>query len=97
MLSLLLILIVLISIFCHEIKAGCPFSDKFNGRFPSIQPNVYANSASLDITRASSATDYAAALSLLDWAAVVTDIKALLTNSQSFWPADFGNYGNALP
>lgn len=29
----------------------------------------------------------------LDFDAVAADIKTLLTNSQSFWPADFGNYG----
>lgn len=28
-----------------------------------------------------------------DFDAVAADITALLTNSQSFWPADFGNYG----
>jgi catalase-peroxidase len=30
------------------------------------------------------------------FAAVKEDIKAMLTNSQDFWPADFGNYGGLM-
>jgi len=37
--------------------------------------------------------DYAAAFNALDLAAVKADIDALLTESQDWWPADFGNYG----
>ncbi len=37
--------------------------------------------------------DYAAAFKTLDLAAVKADIAAVLTNSQDWWPADFGNYG----
>ena len=37
--------------------------------------------------------DYAAEFNKLDLAAVKRDIDALLTNSQDWWPADFGNYG----
>jgi catalase-peroxidase len=37
--------------------------------------------------------DYAAAFSKLDLAAVKTDIDAVLTTSQPWWPADYGNYG----
>lgn len=37
--------------------------------------------------------DYAAAFETLDLAAVKKDIAALLTDSQDWWPADFGNYG----
>lgn len=37
--------------------------------------------------------DYAAEFSKLDLKAVKADIDALLTTSQSWWPADFGNYG----
>jgi catalase-peroxidase len=37
--------------------------------------------------------DYAEAFGELDLAAVKADIDALLTDSQDWWPADFGNYG----
>jgi catalase-peroxidase len=37
--------------------------------------------------------DYAAAFARLDLAAVKKDVDAVLTNSQDWWPADFGNYG----
>jgi catalase-peroxidase len=37
--------------------------------------------------------DYAAAFQSLDLAAVKADIAEVLTTSQDWWPADFGNYG----
>ncbi|MEU6661821.1 catalase/peroxidase HPI [Streptomyces sp. NPDC046821] len=37
--------------------------------------------------------DYAAAFQTLDLAAVKQDIAEVLTTSQDWWPADFGNYG----
>ncbi|GAA1899064.1 catalase/peroxidase HPI [Actinomadura bangladeshensis] len=37
--------------------------------------------------------DYAEAFNGLDLPAVKADIAALLTDSQDWWPADFGNYG----
>ncbi|WP_207239121.1 catalase/peroxidase HPI [Pseudomonas sp. GW456-L15] len=37
--------------------------------------------------------DYAAEFNSLDLAAVKRDLLALMTDSQSWWPADFGHYG----
>ncbi|MCU7820490.1 catalase/peroxidase HPI [Kitasatospora sp. DSM 101779] len=37
--------------------------------------------------------DYAAAFTSLDLAAVKRDIAEVLTTSQDWWPADYGNYG----
>jgi catalase-peroxidase len=37
--------------------------------------------------------DYAAAFRALDLAAVKGDLAALMTDSQPWWPADFGHYG----
>ena len=37
--------------------------------------------------------DYAKAFKSLDLAAVKTDLTALMTDSQDWWPADFGHYG----
>ena len=37
--------------------------------------------------------DYAEAVSKLDLAQVKADVEAVLTDSQDWWPADWGNYG----
>ena len=37
--------------------------------------------------------DYAAEFKSLDLNAVIKDLRALMTNSQEWWPADFGHYG----
>ncbi|POS76400.1 catalase-peroxidase 2 [Diaporthe helianthi] len=55
----------------------------------------------LDVLRQNSAEinpygadfNYAKSFGTLDLAAVKADLKALLKNSQAFWPADFGHYG----
>ncbi len=37
--------------------------------------------------------DYAEAVGTLDYDAVAADVDALMTDSQDWWPADFGHYG----
>jgi len=37
--------------------------------------------------------DYAAEFATLDLNAVIADLHALMTDSQSWWPADYGHYG----
>jgi catalase-peroxidase len=37
--------------------------------------------------------DYAAEFKTLDLNAVIADLRALMTDSQPWWPADFGHYG----
>jgi catalase-peroxidase len=37
--------------------------------------------------------DYAKAFKSLDLSAVIKDLEALMTDSQEWWPADFGHYG----
>src|ERR1700683_166912 len=39
------------------------------------------------------AFDYAAEFKTLDLNAVIRDLHALMTDSQEWWPADFGHYG----
>jgi len=40
--------------------------------------------------------DYAKEFESLDLNAVVKDLQGLMTNSQDWWPADFGNYGGLM-
>jgi catalase-peroxidase len=37
--------------------------------------------------------DYAAAFNSMDYAALKADLHALMTDSQDWWPADYGHYG----
>ncbi len=37
--------------------------------------------------------DYATAFNALDYASVKRDLRALMTDSQPWWPADYGHYG----
>ena len=40
--------------------------------------------------------DYAKEFQSLDLDAVIRDLHALMTNSQEWWPADFGHYGGLM-
>jgi catalase-peroxidase len=40
--------------------------------------------------------DYAKAFEQLDYAALKKDLHALMTDSQDWWPADFGHYGGLM-
>ncbi len=40
--------------------------------------------------------DYAEEFKTLDLDAVIKDLKALMTDSQEWWPADFGHYGGLM-
>ncbi len=42
------------------------------------------------------AFDYAKEFKSLDLNAVIKDLQALMTDSQDWWPADFGNYGGLM-
>jgi catalase-peroxidase len=61
----------------------------------------WPNQLSLEILRQQGATgdpygddfNYAEAFNTLDYHAVKRDLTALMTNSQPWWPADYGHYG----
>ncbi|WP_082593930.1 catalase/peroxidase HPI [Phycicoccus sp. Soil802] len=59
--------------------------DRLNLRILAKNP-VVANPLGADF-------DYAKAFQALDLAAVKQDVAEVLTTSQDWWPADFGNYG----
>ena len=61
----------------------------------------WPNQLSLDILHQHGASgdpmgvgfDYAEAFKSLDYASVKRDLTALMTDSQPWWPADYGHYG----
>ena len=51
------------------------------------------NQNSSNVNPAGETFDYASAFKSLDLAAVKKDLTAVMTDSQDWWPADFGHYG----
>ena len=80
-------------------KAGqCPFSQGHTNRdwWPdqlSLQA-LHGNSSLSDPM--SKEFSYAKEFKRLDLKAVIKDLRALMTNSQEWWPADFGHYGGLM-
>jgi catalase-peroxidase len=87
-----------------ETPAKCPFTGatptRAAGRGTRNQ-DWWPNSLQLNILRQHSSLsdpmgadfDYAAEFKSLDLAAVKKDLVALMTDSQAWWPADYGHYG----
>ena len=83
-------------------KSKCPFhhTTAAAGGTPSIE-NWWPNKLNLKILRQNSSKsdpmapdfDYDKEFKHLDLAAVKKDLVALMTNSQDWWPADYGHYG----
>src|SRR5512144_2027560 len=81
----------------------CPFTG--GGKFATgarwTNRNWWPESLDLGILRQNSSLsnpmgedfDYAAEFKSLDLNAVIADLNALMTDSQDWWPADFGHYG----
>jgi catalase-peroxidase len=79
-------------------ESKCPFSGAPKGR-----PNRdwWPNQLDLQVLHQHSplsnpmgeAFDYAKAFKSLDLDALIADLRALMTDSQDWWPADFGHYG----
>ncbi len=85
--------------------AGCPFAAgaRKNTTAGAAPKNAdwWPNQLNLKILHQHSAKsnpmgedfDYAKAFQSLDLHAVVEDLRALMTDSQDWWPADYGHYG----
>ena len=79
-------------------ESKCPFT---GGGRKRINRDWWPNQLDLQVLHHNStlsnpmgaAFDYAAAFKSLDLAAVIKDLRALMTQSQDWWPADFGHYG----
>ncbi|MFY8213138.1 MAG: peroxidase family protein, partial [Flavobacterium sp.] len=85
-------------------QGKCPFSNdivKKTAGFGSRNTDWWPNQLKLNILRQHAEVsnpmdesfNYAEAFKSLDLAAVKKDIEALMTNSQDWWPADYGHYG----
>jgi catalase-peroxidase len=76
----------------------CPFSQAHTNR------DWWPNQLDLSVLHKNSdlsdpmdqAFDYAKEFKSLDLNAVIKDLQALMTDSQEWWPADFGNYGGLM-
>jgi catalase-peroxidase len=87
-----------------ESQTKCPFAGGAGSHAVSTAPtnaSWWPNQLNLKILHQQSAKsspmgaafDYAQAFKTLDLDAVVKDLTALMTDSQDWWPADYGHYG----
>ncbi|MDQ6628588.1 MAG: catalase/peroxidase HPI [Pseudomonadota bacterium] len=84
----------------EKVEAKCPFSGGAAGTGTSNR-DWWPKQLRLDLLHQHSSKsspmgedfDYAAAFKSLDLAAVKKDLAAVMTDSQDWWPADFGHYG----
>jgi catalase-peroxidase len=82
-----------------EVDAKCPFNHAGSGG--NANRDWWPNTLRLDLLHQHSSKsdpmgagfDYAREFKSLDLAAVKKDLAALMTDSQDWWPADFGHYG----
>ncbi|MDF3868838.1 catalase/peroxidase HPI [Pseudomonas denitrificans (nom. rej.)] len=83
----------------EEKKGSCPFHQTAGGG--TSNRDWWPNQLRLDLLHQHSSKsnpmgedfNYAEAFKTLDLAAVKADLRALMTDSQDWWPADFGHYG----
>ena len=61
--------------------------------WPNRSPSKSSTRAELRPTRWATDFDYAEAFKSLDYQALKRDLTALMTDSQPWWPADYGHYG----
>jgi catalase-peroxidase len=80
-------------------QAKCPFSTRTHSNrdwWPdTLDVSVLHRNSTLSDPMGK-AFDYAKEFKTLDLNAVVRDLRALMTNSQEWWPADFGHYGGLM-
>ena len=86
-----------------DISGGCPFSGDAGTRslFGRTNRDWWPDQLDLEILTEGGRTadpmgenyDYAEAFNAVDYKALKDDLTALMTDSQEWWPADYGHYG----
>ena len=87
-----------------ENGGGCPFAHGSNTSTEKPVAKWWPKTLNLDILHQHGARtnpmdedyDHRAAVKALDHEAVKNDVKALMTDSQDWWPADWGHYGGLM-
>lgn len=82
----------------------CPFASGANTSASQEHQIWWPNALNLDILHQHDSKtnpmdesfDYAEAFNSLDYCALKADLHALMTDSQSWWPADWGHYGGLM-
>ena len=85
-------------------KGGCPFAHGGNTTAEKPVTKWWPKSLNLNILHQHGARtspmdpdyDHRAAAKSLDFEAVKADVKALMTDDQDWWPADWGHYGGLM-
>ncbi|HUI12491.1 MAG TPA: catalase/peroxidase HPI [Xanthobacteraceae bacterium] len=79
-------------------ESKCPFTQGFKNRdwWPDALDIEVLHRNSQKSDPMGAAFDYAKEFKSLDLNAVIKDLQALMTNSQEWWPADFGHYGGLM-
>lgn len=83
---------------------GCPVMHGGNTAMDKPVTKWWPNALNLDILHQNGARtnpmdpdyDHRAAVKALDFEAVKADVKALMTQDQDWWPADWGHYGGLM-
>ncbi|KLE34009.1 catalase/peroxidase HPI [Aurantiacibacter luteus] len=87
-----------------SIEGGCPFTGgnvDMRALFGRTNRDWWPDALQLDILTQGGKNadpygddfDYAEAFNAVDYAGLKADLTALMTDSQSWWPADYGHYG----
>ena len=87
-----------------KVGGGCPFAHGGNTTVEKPVTKWWPNTLNLDILHQHGARtspmdadyDHRAVAKTLDFEAVKADVKALMTDSQDWWPADWGHYGGLM-
>ena len=102
------ILVLSSQVMAQEVSKGeCPMGhgsskkENVNEASKTTNDHWWPNQLNVDLLRQNSELsnpmgadfDYVKAFNSLDYFALKKDIEAVLTESQEWWPADFGNYG----